>query len=288
MTTEEVPLLGRRRCHVKRPPPEGLYEHEPEPKVAALDHSADEPSGTLDSSASPEPSASALEPSAPDLGFMTEDKPIETNGENETQAGVENLVEQTTFPAYEDMSCEEETVAPTEPSVSTPPQDGAFFETPGYDLPYVPVPHWKQHLKERNKSRNAVSAQRATTSSKFGKMLARKRPPSVRDVFVAEIQYLQALEQHCVKEGKTEQSLESLQWAIHWCDKCNHQHKRLLALAGVTELLRREELPDDKKKKKYREWKLKEMTPDQLAQFKQAMNKEWKSFLDLYRSCQDH
>ena len=119
-------------------------------------------------------------------------------------------------------------------------------------------------------------------------MLARKRPPSVRDVFVAEIQYLQALEQHCVKEGKTEQSLESLQWAIHWCDKCNHQHKRLLALAGVTELLRREELPDDKKKKKYREWKLKEMTPDQLAQFKQAMNKEWKSFLDLYRSCQDH
>ena len=106
--------------------------------------------GPADSVASPEHIASALERSAPELELVTEENPIEASGEKETLEGVENVPDQTTFPAYEDMSCEE------------------------------PVPHW------RNRSRNAVSAQRATMSSKFGKMLARKRPPPVRDIIAAK------------------------------------------------------------------------------------------------------
>lgn len=276
VTTEEVPAVGRIRCLRKRPPPAGFYD-EPPLQIPRT--------GEAEQNAAP----ATMQEEGDDPGIPVDHQDPETIPEEEMQpsSDLQHMENQDTSldppgpspQPYEDMSCEEGEPTLILPVADKPTTDGPYHETPGYDLPYAPVKHWKDHLNERAAARNAVGAQRADRSSKFCKLLKRHRPPRAKDVLVAEVLYLRDLEASLVSDPAVYQ--QHLHFQEQACKGCSCLHKRVSFLVGVDEPLSRDQIPTKGGGKTSKEWKLKDMTSNQREEFQKAMNKEWKSFLDL-------
>ena len=153
-----------------------------------------------------------------------------------------------------------------------------YQERSDLELPYGPVPHWKEHIQARQKQRESVGAHATQQQSKFARQLHRRRLATPRDVFFSEMKYLQDLEGH---EPQAEENTP-VKFSSEFCHRCHRYHKSIL-LVGVDEPLSREEVGNhtENNSKTAKEYKWKQMSPKDQEQFRQAMNKEWKSFLDL-------
>ena len=287
VTTEEVPLLGRRRVTGKRNPPAGFYEDPPEakvPKYDNVDHAMQEdkqdipvepepqqvPSLDQDQLVGPAPNSPVLSDLVPTLDQLEEPDPlIETDRAQHDDC----------FSSDPDM---EEVVHSIMPSSMTRKDEvESFRERADLELPYGPVKHWKEHVKERQQARESVSAHGAKKESKFAKRLKQRSPPQVRDVFFSEIQYLQDLEQLESENHHEDHFQRTVRFQEEVCQACACKHKRIF-LAGVDEPLTRNEagaIPENSKSSK--EYKWKEMSEANRQEFRKAMNKEWQSFLDL-------
>ena len=127
-----------------------------------------------------------------------------------------------------------------------------------------------------------MKAQNAVPHSKFHKLLQKKRSPDPRDVFFSEVKYLQALEELEIYESPTKQELESVSFEKQHCDFCGRVHPKLALVAGVDEPLSRDlQTCSRESSKTAKEFKFRNLTPEDQVSFREAMKKEWKSFLDL-------
>ena len=308
VTPEEVPLMGRRRCLFKRPPPEGFYEEqkavEPASKVIVQE---DIPEASETDMPQVDPEVEPILGEAP----VTSSQPLEGTDlipspaldsqdliQSQPQLTVENL--QTDFsdqlmpepvgsaegesrvePA--DMSEDDDTYMsppiPFRDEVSYGKHEDFGFSLK-HDSTYGPLPTWKDHVQERQSHRERTAAHTGNQLSKFGRMLKKNRKPEPIDVFMAEMRCLQELETQ-TDETETGSDLKAT-FQIHDCQMCGCKHQRVVLTAGVTEPVDRDHLPATRAASKTaKEYKWKSMSPNEQTEFRKAMDKEWKSFLDL-------
>ena len=281
VTTEEVPeVLGRRRVTGKRPPPAGFYDEDPEPKCRELESGPghlEMESGVIDA---PPVSAPHLETSPPDLELEPVPNLAVPNLDVPTSEVVApDVVQQHQVSDMEDV--EEFVPVPMEGDTMHWTK-GKFEELENFPQPYGPVKTWKENLHERQSKRDSVKAQTATPHSKFHKLLKKRQSPDPRDVFFSEVMYLQALEELETKPKPASQPSEIVSFQNQNCTFCGRCHPRLALVAGVDEPLSRETQACSRETSKTaKELKFRNLTPEDQLQFREAMKKEWKSFLDL-------
>lgn len=283
VTTEEVPLLGRRRVTGKRHPPAGFYDEVPEAKASKHENGDQEMHGETQANIS-DPESQLIpdggksqdggqEPSGPNLSDLvpTLDQVEECEPNQDSMANCQSS----------DFEIDEGVHSTVPPTSMGHERSASFHERNDLDLPYGPVKHWKEHIHERQKARDSVEAHGLKRGSKFAEHLKKRAPPQVKDVFVSEIRYLQDLEQ--LESVRSNVSVKSgdVQFREEACHLCNCKHKKIF-LAGVDEPLTRDEagaIPENSKTSK--EYKWKDLSSTEQQEFRKAMNKEWQSFLDL-------
>ena len=284
VTTEEVQdVLGRRRVTGKRPPPAGFYDEDPASKCREVENGP----GNLDISDPPHLGSSEALPLDP--ATHLEPPPVTTlDAPNLDVPALDDhaspMVDQdvTHQPQVSDMEDVEEFVHVPVEGDALAWTKGKFEELENFPQPYGPVKTWKDNLQERQSKRDSVKAQNAVPHSKFHKLLQKKRSPDPRDVFFSEVKYLQALEELETYESPTKQELESVSFEKQHCDFCGRVHPKLALVAGVDEPLSRDlQTCSRESSKTAKEFKFRNLTTEDQLSFREAMKKEWKSFLDL-------